>query len=300
MLKIRFLFFSIFSSCLLATTTFALDSLNHVLVPSYFLEDTSRMLEEKSFEGEISGTLFDSVLSVVGDEVLASEMEKAFEADFTSNKGLRVGARFLFDVEVLYNESNEFIKYGKITYAKLIVGRAIVEKVANEEDENFTSLKTLLPEEAERIFENPVETQSISSAFNLARRHPVKKRLQPHNGIDFRAKSGDPVYAALEGRIITKARTRAKGKFILIEHDNGFQSTYDHLKNFSKSLRVGDYVSTGEQIGEVGRTGYATGAHLHFGIMKNGEYVNPLNYLKDYYLENEVDEDINSLEQISE
>ena len=94
--------------------------------------------------------------------------------------------------------------------------------------------------------------------------------------------SGTPVYPALEGEVIAIGRARAKGKFVLIQHDNGYQTTYDHLKKFKKGLRVGMHVEMDDQIGEVGRTGYATGAHLHFGVIFEGYYTNPIYLLKDY------------------
>jgi murein DD-endopeptidase MepM/ murein hydrolase activator NlpD len=107
--------------------------------------------------------------------------------------------------------------------------------------------------------------------------------------VDFSAKSGTPVHPALDGEIISIGRARAKGKFVLIRHSNGFESTYDHLRKFKKGLRVGMHVTINDLIGEVGRTGYATGAHLHFGILKNGLYVNPIDYLNNYQIDKEND-----------
>ncbi|MGZ3809529.1 MAG: M23 family metallopeptidase, partial [Bacteriovorax sp.] len=176
----------------------------------------------------------------------------------------------------------------RIAYARLIVGSALVEKELRlDPTTNLETLVNKLPELEDRQFLSPVKAERISSQFNLARRHPVKRRrIQPHNGVDFTAKSSTPVYPALEGVVIAMGRARAKGKFILIEHYNGMKSTYDHLRKFQKGLRIGDYVEVGDQIGEVGRTGYATGSHLHFGLLnEDGLYVNPILYLKDYQVE---------------
>ncbi len=165
----------------------------------------------------------------------------------------------------------------------MFVGKAVSERVLQQDLETLSwNLLPLDPAKNEKPFYAPVKMSRVSSLFNLARKHPVKRRIQPHNGIDFVAKSGTPVYPALDGVIIAIGRAKAKGKFILIEHDNGYQTTYDHLRKFTKGLRVGSKVDLNEQIGEVGRTGYATGAHLHFGVLRDGLYVNPIYLVKDY------------------
>jgi murein DD-endopeptidase MepM/ murein hydrolase activator NlpD len=242
--------------------------------------DVKYRIEKKTIEGKIVGNLFDSVLNSTGSERLASIIAESFNEEFKTAKGLKVDASFNFEVDQ-YFEGDEFADFGNISKASIVVGKAIIEKTSIQDPNNNTfSLKNLIPDESEKIFTSPVNSNLISSLFNLARRHPVKRRLQPHNGIDFIAKSGTPVFPALEGEVIAVGRTKAKGKFILIRHDNGFETTYDHLRKFQKGIRVGMYVDIYDQIGEVGRTGYATGAHLHFGMLKDGMYVNPINYLK--------------------
>lgn len=246
-------------------------------------------LVNKYFEGEITGNLFESFLQTIGDETLARFLSDAYEKDLPSMKGLKVKASFEATVSMIV-ENEEFVKPVKILSSKLIVGKALVEKALKVDNStNEEKLVTLIPDDTEREFVSPIGSNVISSGFNLARRHPIKRRIQPHNGVDFRAKSGTPVFPAREGKVVAIGRAKAKGKFVLIEHEDGFQTTYDHLKKFQKGLKVGQVVTTADQIGEVGRTGYATGAHLHFCIIKNGMYVNPIYYLKDFQLDEETD-----------
>lgn len=249
-------------------------------------------LEVVTIEGEIRGNLYDAVNLALQNETpaeseseldaqqIAQEIALAFEPEFTNSSGLRVRAAFSFDL-IAYFDQDQFVKFGEVMKASLIIGKATSKKVIQQDPESGSWL--LLPElvaEEDKPFYPPVKSSRVSSLFQFDRRHPVTKRLQPHNGIDFVSPSGTPVFPALEGVVITMGRTRAKGKFILIEHDNGYLTTYDHLKKFQKGLRVGRRVERQEQIGEVGRTGFSTGAHLHFGVSRDGHYVNPLDLMK--------------------
>lgn len=239
-------------------------------------------IEVKTIDGEIKNTLHDTIFKETKSEVLANQMSEAFKEDFSTTKGLRRKAYYQFQVEQYY-EGDKFVKYGNILSAALVVGSAINKKVLKIDPDTFSW--TLLPEDAglhELPFYAPVKSLRVSSLFQLNRRHPVTRRHQPHNGIDFVAPSGTAIYPALDGEVVTVGRTRSKGKFVTILHDNGYLTTYIHLKKFQKGLRVGMRVGLEDQIGEVGRTGYSTGAHLHFGIIKDGYFVNPIYLLKNY------------------
>lgn len=99
-----------------------------------------------------------------------------------------------------------------------------------------------------------------------------------HNGVDFAASRGTPIYASRSGTV-TKARsmTTSYGNHVVINHGDGFSSLYAHMDYFVVSS--GEYVSQGQLIGYVGSTGNSTGPHLHFTIMYNGSDVNPMKYL---------------------
>ena len=99
-----------------------------------------------------------------------------------------------------------------------------------------------------------------------------------HNGVDFAANRGTPIYASRSGTV-TKARsmTTSYGNHVVINHGDGFSSLYAHMDYFVVS--AGQYVTQGQLIGYVGSTGNSTGPHLHFTIMYNGSSVNPMKYL---------------------
>jgi murein DD-endopeptidase MepM/ murein hydrolase activator NlpD len=117
----------------------------------------------------------------------------------------------------------------------------------------------------------PVEIGKISSHFGMR-----KRRL--HAGIDISAPRGTPVRAAADGQIIIASRKGAYGKVIIIEHASDRQTLYSHLDSFA--VTEGDVVKAGDFIGRVGRSGRATGPHLHFETrIANGVPRDPLAFL---------------------
>lgn len=98
-----------------------------------------------------------------------------------------------------------------------------------------------------------------------------------HKGIDIAAPAGTAIYAAADGTVTTSVYSSSAGNYVMINHGNGLFTVYMHASR--RYCKVGDKVSQGEQIAAVGSTGISTGAHLHFGVISNGNYVNPENYV---------------------
>ncbi len=98
-----------------------------------------------------------------------------------------------------------------------------------------------------------------------------------HTGLDFAGPVGTPILAAASGKVVSTGYEGAYGNQIIIDHGDGYQTTYNHLSGISVS--VGDKVSTGDQVGKRGSTGNSTGAHLHFEVTKDGKFVDPEGWL---------------------
>ncbi len=109
------------------------------------------------------------------------------------------------------------------------------------------------------------------------RTHPISGRRIFHNGIDIAAATGTAVYAYADGKVTSVSQDNTLGKYITIDHGGGLKTRYLHLSAYKVS--VGDKVTAGQRIGSVGNTGYSTGSHLHFEVLKNGAYVSPWNYI---------------------
>ena len=105
---------------------------------------------------------------------------------------------------------------------------------------------------------------------------PIYKTAKFHNGMDFSANIGTPVYATGDGVIKKAGWQSGYGKIIVVSHGFGYETWYAHLNKYN--VRVGQKVVRGEVIGEVGNTGKSTGPHLHYEVHVKGKVVNPVNY----------------------
>jgi murein DD-endopeptidase MepM/ murein hydrolase activator NlpD len=122
----------------------------------------------------------------------------------------------------------------------------------------------------------PVPGTRIASRFNPHRMHPVLHVIMPHNGVDFAAPSGAPVYATAAGTVLSAGNGGPCGNMVQIAHAGEITSVYCHLSRFAPGLHAGQHVESRQLIAYVGQTGRVTGPHLHFGIKKNGVFVDPM------------------------
>lgn len=131
----------------------------------------------------------------------------------------------------------------------------------------------------------PLKSWSYISSYFGGRDSPGGIGSTNHMGIDIAASSGTPIYAAASGTIVIRQYSSSAGYYIQISHGtiNGvaLETQYMHQSRFAPGLSVGSRVSKGQLIGYVGSTGNSTGPHLHFGVKKDGAYVDPLDYVKE-------------------
>ena len=116
----------------------------------------------------------------------------------------------------------------------------------------------------------------LSSGFGK-RKSPTAGASSYHRGIDLAIASGTPILAAGSGKVVTATYSSSAGNYVMISHGNRLYTVYMHCSRLA--VKVGDMVRKGQVIAYVGSTGISTGAHLHFGVSKNGTYVNPLIYV---------------------
>jgi murein DD-endopeptidase MepM/ murein hydrolase activator NlpD len=121
----------------------------------------------------------------------------------------------------------------------------------------------------------PLRYDHISSPFDPRRMHPVLRRIMPHNGIDYSASTGTPVWAAADGTVTFVGERGPNGNLVSLSHEGGYESFYAHLSRFAAGLARGQHVEQRQLIGYVGTTGRSTGPHLHFGLKRRGRFVDP-------------------------
>ncbi|GAB2581205.1 hypothetical protein GCM10027066_23800 [Dyella jejuensis] len=122
----------------------------------------------------------------------------------------------------------------------------------------------------------PIALARITSNYGQ-RNNPFGKGHVFHRGIDMAAPKGTPVQAVADGTVVKAATDRTYGKFVVINHHNGYRTLYAH--NSQLLVKVGDRVKVGHPIAKVGSTGRSTGPHLHFEIHRDGKQVDPYPYL---------------------
>lgn len=145
------------------------------------------------------------------------------------------------------------------------------------ENEKYDGFYDLQGNPTKRAFlRSPLKHSRISSRFNLRRFHPIKKRTIPHLGTDYAAPSGTPILSVADGVVIAASYTKNNGYFVKIKHDDIHTTQYLHMRKFAPGIKKGVRVSQGQNIGQVGQTGLATGPHVCYRFWKHGRQVNHL------------------------
>ena len=121
----------------------------------------------------------------------------------------------------------------------------------------------------------PVDSTYVTSRYG-ERSAPTAGASTNHKAIDIGAKSGDPIYAAADGQVANATYNDGLGYYVSIEHDGETATRYSHMTNFI--VQPGEYVKQGQIIGYVGESGIATGSHLDYAVIKNGQQVDPMQY----------------------
>lgn len=124
---------------------------------------------------------------------------------------------------------------------------------------------------------NPLERELEVNSFYGARKHPIHKVFKFHRGIDLEGRTGEVVISSGAGVVTETGHQEDLGYFVRVKHKYGFESLYGHLSKIS--AKKGQKVEKGTRLGLVGSSGKVTGPHLHYTLKKNGEYLDPFDFL---------------------
>ncbi len=116
----------------------------------------------------------------------------------------------------------------------------------------------------------------MSSRFSHARTHPVTGVVRAHRGVDYAAMPGTPVKATADGVVLEAGYAAEPGRYVKLRHGGSYSSIYMHMSRIEGGISRGVEVKQGQVIGYVGKTGTATGYHLHYGLIQGSRYVDPL------------------------
>jgi murein DD-endopeptidase MepM/ murein hydrolase activator NlpD len=228
------------------------------------------------FQGLVDLTLWGSATEAGMDPGVVIKLSEVFAWQLDFNREIRAGDRWRLTVERL-NVNGKNIGWGNILAAEYVnQGESFL---AIRFPQTGTSKGYFDPEGTslrKMFLKSPIKFGRVTSRFNRRRFHPILKRKIPHNGVDYGARKGTPVYAVGDGKVVGKGYKSASGNYIKIRHNSVYQTSYAHLNGFARGLRKGRKVTQGEVIGYVGSTGRATGPHLHFAFFERRRFVDPL------------------------
>jgi murein DD-endopeptidase MepM/ murein hydrolase activator NlpD len=227
--------------------------------------------------GIVESSLYESAAKAGESGALVSLIVDLYAWDINFYTDTHPGDHWKVIVEKQYL-GGQFYKYGKLLAAeysgKTGTFRGFYWNPTGERgrgryyDEKAQAL-------AKSTLKTPLRYVRISSKFDLKRFHPILHTVKAHLGVDYAAPVGTPVWAPTSGKVVQAEMMRGSGNTIVLAHAGGLQTRYYHLSRFAKGLKPGKQVQQKEVIGFVGTTGLSTGPHLHFSMVKNGQFIDP-------------------------
>ena len=243
-------------------------------------DNSQTRIEIRSIGGRIDSSLYAAIKASGESVALVDFFVDVFAYDLDFYNDTQDGDTFRVIVEKQVHDiapspgapaTAELVRYKRILAAeyagKAGTFRAFWFRDGYFDDQGRSVERTLL--------KTPLKFQRVSSGFDRARMHPVLHTVRAHLGIDYAAPTGTPVWAAASGVITQRGDAGGAGNLIILRHDGGIETAYMHLSRFADGQKLGQRVAAKTVIGYVGATGLATGPHLHFGVRRNGEYIDP-------------------------
>ena len=220
----------------------------------------------------IESSLYQAVTGQGERGSLVSEFVDIFSWDIDFYLFPRKGDTIRILFEKFYLDG-QFVKYGKILAAQYIGSSQTFSAFYLDEgrqtgyyDENGLPLRKM-------FLRVPVKFGQRTSSYSIRRFHPISKKYKRHTGIDYSAPHGTSIFATAGGTVEFAGWRGGYGKLMVLRHPNGYKTYYGHCSRLL--VRKGAHVKQGQTIARVGRTGQATGPHVHYEVRINGKPVNP-------------------------
>lgn len=226
--------------------------------------------------GVIDRSLFLSAAAAGVPDRVTSQLMYLFSYDVDFQRDINPGDGFEVFFTRYFDEFGNAVKSGDIMFAALTLKgkRKALYRYSRGDgsepeyiDGDGKSIK-------KSLLRTPVESARITSGFGM-REHPILGYTRMHKGVDFGAEEGTPIFASGDGEIEVAGPSSGYGNYIRIRHTDRYETAYGHMQGFAKGIHEGVHVRQGDVIGYVGMTGLATGPHLHYEILIDGEQVDP-------------------------
>jgi len=227
-------------------------------------------------EGTIKSSLYVSGRRAGIPNPVLVELIRAYSWDVDFQRDIRPGDGFEVMFERLYDKHGNHVHSGNIRFATLTLSgkrHAIYRHTTRDGTDDY--FDELGRSARKALMRTPIDGARLSSGFGK-RRHPILGYNKMHQGVDFAASRGTPIYAAGNGVVVKSGRNGAYGRYVKIRHNSRYSTAYAHMRRIHKSARQGKPVKQGQIIGYVGTTGRSTGPHLHYEILVGGRRTNPM------------------------
>jgi murein DD-endopeptidase MepM/ murein hydrolase activator NlpD len=222
-------------------------------------------------------SLFGSIDAAGEQPDLAIAMAQIFGGEIDFNTELQPGDRYSVAFERLERERRPS-SYGVITAAEFQNDGRLLRAIRFTPQDGQPGYYDPQGRSLRRFFlRSPLKFEPrVTSGFSSRRMHPVLHTARAHRGVDYAAPMGAEVVSVASGRVISVTTDASNGRMVTVRHGSGYVSQYLHLSAFAPGIRTGAAIEQGQTVGRVGASGLATGPHLHYGLQKNGAFVNPL------------------------
>lgn len=226
--------------------------------------------------GVITSSLFEAATQAGMKDTMTLQMANIFGWDIDFAQDLREGDSFTVVYEEHYMEG-ERLRDGAILSAEFTNQGKTYSALRFKDSDGIFSYYTPEGLSMRKAFlRTPVDFARISSGFSVARYHPILHRMRAHKGVDYAAPTGTPIRAASSGKVAFKGIKGGYGNTLVLQHAGKYSTLYGHLSGYARGISQGGPVQQGQIIGYVGRSGLATGPHLHYEFRIGGAHQNPL------------------------
>lgn len=227
-------------------------------------------------QGTINTSLFETGMDAGLSNSVIMQLASIFGWDVDFALDIREGDNFSLIYEEKYLDGQK-VGDGDILVARFENQGRSYTAVRYADDSGYSQYYTPSGLSMRKAFlRTPVDFTRISSRFNLNRRHPILHKIRAHRGVDYAARTGTPIKAAGDGKVIFAGRKGGYGKVLILKHGSSYTTLYAHLNAFHRTIRTGKKVKQGQIVAYVGSSGLASGPHLHYEFRVNGVHRNPL------------------------
>jgi murein DD-endopeptidase MepM/ murein hydrolase activator NlpD len=245
-------------------------STDHIQVAGTFEED-----DDKGERATLYASIYGSALAQDLEPEVITTLLRVLSYDVDYKQLVRPGDGFELFFDVKHGEDGTETP-GELLYVAMTVGDEALKYYRFRTPDGAVDFYNARGSNSRKfLMRSPIKSGRFTSGFGY-RRHPLLGIRKMHTGVDWAAPVGTPIMAAGNGTIELAGRHGGNGNYIRIRHGNGYKTAYSHMSRFAPGIKKGVKVRQGELIGHVGSTGFSTGPHLHYEVLINSRFTNPL------------------------